>query len=249
MIEREFDQCKAIPLGTARRRSTSAQTPAEQAHRQQQLARAGHRRPTSSTAAASSSSSAPPSPPSPAPRQRGNRLCAEARNDDRVLTSEVDLVLVAVGVRPNTDWRSRGRIRGAIDVDDHMRTRPGLYAAGLQRPRGAGQQVQARPLDGNNAARRPRGSPRTRIGSPVPGRCASAQPERLMPSRVASAHSPVSESSSTNCWLTPSIHSTRAVAHPPANARTARPAPTIRPATLFVRATAIRGNVGKPPGG
>ena len=46
MIEREFDQCKAIPLGTARRRSTSAQTPPEQAHRQQQLARAGHRRPT-----------------------------------------------------------------------------------------------------------------------------------------------------------------------------------------------------------
>ena len=61
-----------------------------------------------------------------------------------------------------------GGIRGAIDVDDHMRTRPGLYAAGLQRPRGAGQQVQARPLDGNNAASSaPRFAPHTdRLPSP-----------------------------------------------------------------------------------
>ena len=62
-------------------------------------------------------------------------LCVEAHRDGETLTREADIVLVVVGVRPDTDLAAaagaRLGVRGAIDVDQHMRTGlPGVYAAG-----------------------------------------------------------------------------------------------------------------------
>jgi NADPH-dependent 2,4-dienoyl-CoA reductase/sulfur reductase-like enzyme len=62
-------------------------------------------------------------------------LCVEAHRDGETLTREADIVLVVVGVRPDTNLAAaagaRLGVRGAIDVDRHMRTRlPGVYAAG-----------------------------------------------------------------------------------------------------------------------
>ena len=63
------------------------------------------------------------------------RLCIEAHRDGDTVTREVDLVLVVVGVRPDTDLAAtagaRLGIKGAIAVDEHMRTGlPGVHAAG-----------------------------------------------------------------------------------------------------------------------
>ncbi|HVN10633.1 MAG TPA: FAD-dependent oxidoreductase [Kineosporiaceae bacterium] len=65
----------------------------------------------------------------------GPRLCVEAHHDGDRVTREIDLVLVVVGVRPDTDLAAsagaRLGVRGAIDVDQRMRTGlPGVYAAG-----------------------------------------------------------------------------------------------------------------------
>jgi NADPH-dependent 2,4-dienoyl-CoA reductase/sulfur reductase-like enzyme len=63
------------------------------------------------------------------------RLCVEAQRDGESVVREVDVVLVVVGVRPDTGLAAsagaRLGVRGAIDVDRHMRTGlPGVYAAG-----------------------------------------------------------------------------------------------------------------------
>ncbi|MGA5452701.1 FAD-dependent oxidoreductase [Streptomyces umbrinus] len=69
-------------------------------------------------------------------RETGDRLRVEATGaDGSPLTRETDLVLVVVGVRPDTALAAEAGaelgFRGAIAVDEQMRTSlPGVYAAG-----------------------------------------------------------------------------------------------------------------------
>ncbi|GAA3899845.1 FAD-dependent oxidoreductase [Streptomyces lacrimifluminis] len=69
-------------------------------------------------------------------RESGDRLRVETTGADGApLTRETDLVLVVVGVRPDTALAAEAGaelgFRGAIAVDDRMRTSlPGVYAAG-----------------------------------------------------------------------------------------------------------------------
>ncbi len=69
-------------------------------------------------------------------RETGDRLRVEATGaDGSPLTRETDLVLVVVGVRPDTALAAEAGaelgFRGAIVVDERMRTSlPGVYAAG-----------------------------------------------------------------------------------------------------------------------
>ncbi|NGO08460.1 FAD-dependent oxidoreductase [Streptomyces sp. HC44] len=69
-------------------------------------------------------------------REAGDRLRVETTGADGApLTRETDLVLVVVGVRPDTTLAAEAGaelgFRGAIAVDDRMRTSlPGVYAAG-----------------------------------------------------------------------------------------------------------------------
>ncbi|MET8427798.1 FAD-dependent oxidoreductase [Nocardia sp. NPDC004860] len=63
------------------------------------------------------------------------QLVVTARRDGETLTRTVDLVLVVVGVRPDTGLASAAGVelgaRGAIVVDEQMRTNiPGIFAAG-----------------------------------------------------------------------------------------------------------------------
>ncbi|MEV8312150.1 FAD-dependent oxidoreductase [Streptomyces flavidovirens] len=76
----------------------------------------------------------------------GTTVSSASREGDRLriraagpggesLSRDVDLVLVVVGVRPDTtlavDAGARTGAKGAIDVDEHMRTSlPDVYAAG-----------------------------------------------------------------------------------------------------------------------
>ncbi|MET9835678.1 FAD-dependent oxidoreductase [Streptomyces lavendulocolor] len=66
----------------------------------------------------------------------GNRLQVQATGPDgEILTRDADLVLVVVGVRPDTELAAaagaRLGVKGAIDVDEYMRTSlPDVYAAG-----------------------------------------------------------------------------------------------------------------------
>lgn len=71
----------------------------------------------------------------PAHPGRGGALQVEATGPDGPLTRAADLVLVVVGVRPDTTLAARAGaelgVRGAIAVDEGMRTNlPAVYAAG-----------------------------------------------------------------------------------------------------------------------